>query len=56
MTYNWSERQADYTLVERSHTQLVEKLPFTYKINVGGADHPVVKSLTINPKGCAAAT
>jgi hypothetical protein len=51
VTFNWSERQEDYSLVERSHTQLVEKLPFTYTINVGGADHPVVNSLTINPRG-----
>ena len=51
MTFNWSERQADYSLVKRSHTQLVEKLPAPTTINVGGADHPVVKSLTINPKG-----
>src|SRR5581483_7671988 len=45
------ERQTDYSLVERSHTQLVERLPFTYSINVGGADHPVMESLTINRKG-----
>ena len=51
VTFDWSERQADYSVVERSHTQLVDKLPFTYDINVGGADHPIVKSLTINPKG-----
>jgi hypothetical protein len=51
VTFNWSERQADYSLVKRSHTQLVEKLPTTYTIDVGGADHPVVESLVINPKG-----
>ena len=51
VTFNWSERQADYSLVQRSHTQLVEKLPATYSIDVGGADQPVVDSLTINPKG-----
>src|SRR5688500_1116375 len=51
VTFDWSERQADYSLVERSHTQAVEKLPFTYALNVGGHDHPVVRSLTINPKG-----
>jgi hypothetical protein len=51
VTYDWSERQPDYSLVERSHTQVVEKLPFTYDINVGGADHPVVKTITINAKG-----
>jgi hypothetical protein len=51
VTFDWSERQPDYSLVERSHTQLVEKLPCTYDLNVGGADHPVVKTLTISPKG-----
>ena len=47
VTFNWSERQADYSLVKRSHTQLVEKLPATYAIDVGGADQPIVDSLTI---------
>ena len=47
VTFAWAERQADYSLVERSHTQRIEKLPFTYTIDVGGADHPVMKSLKI---------
>jgi hypothetical protein len=51
VTFNWSERQTDYSLVPRSHTQLVEKLPATYTINVGGWDHPVMESVTVNPKG-----
>jgi len=51
VTFNWSERQADYTLVERSHTELVSKLPHRYTVNVGGADHPVVNWLRTNPKG-----
>ncbi|MCL2648727.1 MAG: discoidin domain-containing protein [Phycisphaerales bacterium] len=51
VTFNWSERQQDYSLVKRSHTQLVDKLPATYTINVGGVDHPVVDSLTVNLKG-----
>ena len=51
VTFNWSERQKDYTLVPRSHVQLVDKYPGTYIINVGGADHPIVDSLTVNPKG-----
>lgn len=55
VTFNWSERQPDYSLVERSHTQLVEKLPSTYELNVGGADHPVVSSLAINAKGARGA-
>ena len=51
VTFNWSERQADYSLVKRSHTQLVDKLPAIYTINVGGVDHPVVDALTVNLKG-----
>jgi hypothetical protein len=37
--------------VERSHTEVVTRLPHRYAINVGGVDHPVVKSLrvTSNP-------
>jgi hypothetical protein len=53
VAFNWSERQKDRSLVERSHTQLVEKLPFRYAINVGGEDHPVVNSLRVNLKGAA---
>jgi hypothetical protein len=53
VTYNWSEVQPDYSLVERSHTQLVTSVPFTYQIHVGGADHPVVNALTLNLKGAA---
>jgi hypothetical protein len=45
--FNWSERQNDYSLIERSHTQLVSKLPFKYEINVGGADHPLVNFLRV---------
>jgi hypothetical protein len=47
VTFNWAERQTDYSLVERSHTERVTKLPHRYAINVGGADHPVVKSLRV---------
>lgn len=54
VTFNWSEKQDDYSLVERSHTQLVTKLPFKYNLNVGGADHPVVNSLRINAPGAVA--
>src|SRR5690606_36460358 len=49
--FEWSERQQDYSLVKRSHTQVVDKFPMTYEINVGGYDHPVVNSLTVNLKG-----
>ncbi len=53
ITFNWSEVQSDYSLVERSHTQLVEQLPCRYTIHVGGADHPVVNSLRVNLQGTA---
>jgi hypothetical protein len=45
VTFNWSERQPNYSLVERSHTERVTKLPHRYTINVGGADHPVINWL-----------
>jgi hypothetical protein len=48
VTFNWSERQKDRSLVERSHTQTITGLPFKYTINVGGADHPVVNSLRLD--------
>jgi len=51
VTFNWSEIQEDYSVVERSHTQLVAEAPFKYTINVGGADHPAVNWLRVNLKG-----
>jgi hypothetical protein len=51
VTFSWSEPQKDRSLVERSHTQLVEKLPCRYTINAGGEDHPVMNSLAISVKG-----
>lgn len=53
VTFNWSEVQEDYSLIERNHTQLVTEMPFKYIINVGGCDHPVVNSLRVNLKGFA---
>ena len=53
VTFTWKERQADYSLVQRSHTQRVEKLPATYTVSVGGADHPVMESLRVNLAGAA---
>ena len=47
VTFTWKERQEDYSLVTRSHTQRVEQLPLTYTIHVGGADHPVMESLRV---------
>lgn len=51
VTFTWKERQADHSLLERSHTQRVERLPFRYTIDVGGADHPVMEALTVNRQG-----
>jgi hypothetical protein len=51
VTFRWSERAADNSLVERSHTELVSSYPSRYTINVGGVDHPVVHSLRVNLKG-----
>ncbi|MCX7012578.1 MAG: discoidin domain-containing protein [Candidatus Sumerlaeota bacterium] len=45
VVYGWQEVQEDHSLVERSHSQVVDHVPFTYTINVGGADHPVMESL-----------
>jgi hypothetical protein len=51
VTFNWREINKDRSLTKRSHTQLVEKLPTTYEIHVGGADHPIVDSLVVSLKG-----
>lgn len=51
VTFNWSEVQEDYSLKDVSHTQIVDKLPATYDVNVKGADHPVMKSLRIAAAG-----
>jgi hypothetical protein len=51
VTFNWSEIQQDYSLVERSHRELIQAVPYKYNINVGGADHPIVNSLSTNLKG-----
>ncbi|HEY0455637.1 MAG TPA: discoidin domain-containing protein [Verrucomicrobiae bacterium] len=48
LTFNWSERQPDYSLVERSYTELAPALPHRFNINVGGADHPVVNWLKVS--------
>src|SRR4051812_7382004 len=54
VTFNWSERQADRSLIERSHAQTVTKLPLKYTINVGGEDHPVVNWLRESLQGAVA--
>jgi hypothetical protein len=53
VTFSWKERQQDYSLVPRSHTQLIERPGQMYLINVGGADHPEVESLQVNLQGTA---
>jgi hypothetical protein len=50
VTFHWSERQKDYSLVERSHTEVVTNLPHRYTVNVGGADHPVVHGLRVGAR------
>jgi hypothetical protein len=47
VTFTWNERQEDYSLVARSHSQRIERVPFRYEIDVGGADHPVMESLRV---------
>jgi hypothetical protein len=56
VTFAWKERQDDYTLKSRSHTQVVPTLPFRYIINVGGADHPVMEALTVGLAGAKSIT
>lgn len=51
VTFSWKEHQKDRSLVDRSHTQVVDKIPFRYSISVGGEDHPVMDSLTVNVRG-----
>jgi hypothetical protein len=53
-TFTWNERRDDYTTIQRSHTQLVETMPCTYEINVGGVDHPAMESVRVNLKGSIA--
>ena len=53
VTWTWNERQEDYSVVPHSHTQLIDKVPCTYSVNVGGVDHPEMESLRINLKGAA---
>lgn len=53
LTFNWGERQADYSLVEHSHTERITKLPHRYTINVGGVDHPVLNWSKISAEGTA---
>ena len=47
VTLAWREVGPDRSLVDRSHTANVTKMPCRYDINVGGADHPVMTSLRV---------
>ncbi len=49
--FSWQERQEDYSLVGRTHTRRIERLPATYTLDVGGADHPVMEALSISRNG-----
>lgn len=51
VTFTWKERQKDRSLVQRSHTERIDKVPAKYIINVGGEDHPVMESLAVGLKG-----
>lgn len=51
VTFSWNEVQPDRSLVKRSHTQRIDRVPTRYTISVGGADHPVVDSLRVNLAG-----
>jgi hypothetical protein len=55
VAFDWSEVQADYSLVARSHTERIDRLPQKYIINVAGADHPVVNALKVRLAGKDAA-
>ncbi len=48
VTFHWSERQADRTLIPRSHTRTITKLPARYTVDVGGADHPEMNWLRVS--------
>jgi hypothetical protein len=48
VTFGWSERQKDYSLVQRSHSETIPKLPHRYTIDVGGEDHPVMNFLQVS--------
>ncbi|WP_347243071.1 discoidin domain-containing protein [Thermogutta sp.] len=55
VTFTWDEVQSDRSRITRSHRQRIDHVPMRYTINVGGVDHPIVKSLRIecpiNSKG-----
>jgi YVTN family beta-propeller protein len=48
IVFRWKEVRADRTTVARSHKQRVTAFPFSYIIDVGGSDHPIMDSVTVN--------
>ena len=56
VTWKWAEIQSDRTLIERSHKQRITSFPFTYDLNVGGADHPIMRSMRVNLEGAGDGT
>jgi len=51
VTFRWNEVQEDRSLVPRSHTELVTRVPHRYTLNVGGSNHPAMDSLRVNLQG-----
>jgi hypothetical protein len=54
--FRWAEVQNDRTLVERTHKAAVLSFPFSYDLNVGGTDHPIMRSVTVNLQGSSDGT
>ena len=46
--FRWTEVRADRTTIARSHKQRVTAFPSAYIIDVGGSDHPIMDSVTVN--------
>ena len=52
VTLRWKEVGAGGSVGQvRSHKQRVTGFPFEYDVHVGGEDHPVMESLTVNLQG-----
>jgi len=45
--FTWEEVQSDRARITRSHRQRIDHVPMRYTIDVGGVDHPIVKSLSV---------
>ena len=56
VTLRWKEVRSDRTTVSRSHRQRVSEFPIRYVVNVGGSDHPVMESMTLNVEQAGDAT